>query len=104
MFARGRRQQSPLVLVRLRLDANRPSERALILLTKVASDLRLTDLAWWDGARAAVFLLLEGGADAEAPLRRWRAWAAELGMPAPAQAVSFPLHGVTLAALLEALT
>lgn len=102
MLSRARRDGLPLLLVRLDWPAEgvHESQRRRFL-NALASELRISDLAWWEPAWKALLLLLESAEAPAAPLARLEQCARVEGITLHARAAQFPRQGVTLAALLE---
>jgi hypothetical protein len=104
MFARARRAQTPLLLVRLSLASDggaaeaearpRPWEASV-------GELRLTDLAWAE-SREEMMLLLENAGEEDGLRRRLEQRAGGAGARLHWRGARFPEQGLTLEALLEA--
>jgi len=103
ILSRARRQQAPLVLLRIAPDpaAALGDDRHRRFLEALAAEVRVSDLAWWEPG-AVVMLLLECARAAREPLLRLRQLALVAGARPRWGAALFPEQGLTLQALLEA--
>lgn len=102
MFTRGRRQDLPLTLIRMGLP--RPTDKLRpVFLSRLSSEMRLTDLAWWDEETRAFLFLAEASADAAPLIARWLEAGREWKIAPQVATQAFPRQGATLGALLEGL-
>ncbi|HVA64241.1 MAG TPA: hypothetical protein VNF74_10995 [Terriglobales bacterium] len=117
MLSRARRQQAPLLLLRIAPgreaaggaagageapggDAGRAAAGHQRFLEDLAAELRLGDLAWWEPG-GVVLALLEGAGRPQAVLERLQQRARRAGAAPAWRAAAFPEQGLTLEALLE---
>lgn len=103
MLSGARRRREALLLVRLRPLGEDPVAELghRRFLAGLAAEVRIGDLAWYEPA-GTVVLLLEGAAAAAPVLERLARRAQLAGARAEWRSASFPEHGLTLQALLEA--
>lgn len=101
MLSRARRQQTPLVLLRIAPGGEAAAAGHLRFLTALGAELRLGDLAWWEPG-GVVLALLEGAGRPQAVLERLQQRARRSGAAPGWRAAAFPEQGLTLEALLQA--
>ncbi|HWG38889.1 MAG TPA: hypothetical protein VN690_14345 [Terriglobales bacterium] len=103
ILSRARRQQAPLVLLRVAPDpaASAGDDRHRRFLEALAAEVRVSDLVWWEPG-AVVMLMLESARAPHQPLARLRRLAQLEGARPRWGAAQFPEQGLTLQALLEA--
>ncbi|HUX66061.1 MAG TPA: hypothetical protein VMV31_01075 [Terriglobales bacterium] len=100
MLSRARRQQAPLLLLRISPGGEAAAAAHQRFLEELAAELRLGDLAWWEPG-GVVLALLEGAGRPQAVLQRLQQRAQRAGAAPAWRAAAFPEQGLTLEALLE---